>query len=340
MSFETCEWFNKEKEKISLNIPYFDVIKEDNDNIFFSNAVHYKSNTTNTPLKIKFNKLKITNYEDKLKKLNDKKNKILTNNKFKKESIRKSALTKVNKEITNYNKIIKSRTYQIYPNSKQRKILFSWMEECTKIYNYCVNLYNVNPNNINLDYTKMKLDVFNNYYGENDKPAPYDILTDEVRAFCSNIKSCLTNLKNNNIKHFTITNKNTTHCQSIIIPIKSINKKGIFTSLLKNMVGFKNINIDNINGDSRLIYDKINKKFYLKCPRYFDIKTVNNRKEIVALDPGEKIFMTYYSFNNCGMIGHDIKNNILKYESKIRKIQRSLTNKKIRNKKKLKKTTT
>jgi hypothetical protein len=204
------------------------------------------------------------------------------------------------------------------------------MHECERIYNFCVTLYNFDSSIINLDYTKSKIVIFNASYGETKKPAPYDILTDEVRSFCSNVKSCLTNLQNKNINYFKLTNKNTDKSQSILIPLKSINNRGIFTNLLGDINGFDKINIENINGDSRLIYDKITKKFFLKCPQYFNLKQVNDRKKIVALDPGEKIFMTYYSLNDSGMIGYNIKNKILKYESKIRKLQRLISVKSIK----------
>lgn len=336
MSFESCEWFNKEKIKISQNIPYFDVIKENFNTSFFNDIIHYKSDDFITPTNIKFNKLKTVDYDKKYDNLLNSKEKLLDNIKFNKESTKKGTITKINKKLDNYNKIIKARCFQIYPNSEQKQILFNWMNECTKLYNYCVKIYNEDSTQFNLNYTKMKLIIFNNLYGETIKPAPYDILTDEVRSFCSNIKSCLTNLKNNNINHFKITNKNVYQSQSILIPTKSINNKGIFTSLLKQMNGFDKININDIKGDCRLIYDHYFNKFYLKCPMYFDIKNIDKRNKIVALDPGEKIFMTYYSFNNCGMIGYDIKNKILLYESKIRKIQRIIANKKIKNRKRLK----
>ena len=45
--------------------------------------------------------------------------------------------------------------------------------------------------------------------------------------------------------------------------------------------------------------------------------------------------MSYYSFNDCGMIGFDIKNKILKYQIKIKKIQRVISKKKISNKSRL-----
>jgi putative transposase len=135
--------------------------------------------------------------------------------------------------------------------------------------------------------------------------------------------------------------------QSVLIPLKSINKNGIFTNTLSKINGIEKINTNLLKSDCRLIYDKFFNKFYLKCPLNFDIKTIDNKKEIVALDPGEKIFMTYHSFTETGMIGSDIKNKILKYEAKIRKLQRIInknksnknksnkTNMKIKNKKKL-----
>ena len=331
MSFESCKWFNKEKIKISEIIPYFNIDYKYEQNDFFNDIVHYKSNDNiNLSKKIIINKIKIKN--NKLDELINKKNELIENNNFKKESTKKTTLTKIHKKINNYNKVVKSRCYQIFPSEKQKNIIFNWMKECTKIYNYCVDNFNMNSKDFNLDYTKSKLIIFNNLYGNNNKPAPYDILTDEIRAFCSNIKSCLTNLHNNNINHFKIGYKNTQKSQSILIPSKSINKKGIFINLLKEMKGFDKINIEHIDSDSRLIYDKYFNKFYLKCPLYFDRTTINNRKEIVALDPGEKIFMTYYSFNNCGMIGYNIREKILQYESKIRKLQKIISTKKSNNK--------
>lgn len=188
---------------------------------------------------------------------------------------------------------------------------------------------------LNLDYTKSKLEIFNIIYGENEKDAPYDMLTDEVRSCCSNIKSCISNLKNGHINHFKLTNKNIKNGQSVLIPSKSINKKGIFTKLLGKMKGFNLIDTKKITCDSRLIYDRYFDKFYLKCPLYYNLTKIENRKDIVALDPGENIFMSYYSLNDCGTIGNDIKIKILKYHLKIKKIQSCLKKKINKHKQKL-----
>ena len=53
---------------------------------------------------------------------------------------------------------------------------------------------------------------------------------------------------------------------------------------------------------------------------------IQNREPIVALDPGEKIFMTLYGPNNIGFIGDNIRDIFLKIRDKIAYLQRVLKN--------------
>lgn len=102
------------------------------------------------------------------------------------------------------------------------------------------------------------------------------------------------------------------------------------------------INTDLIECDSRLIYDKKYKRFFLKCPMYYNKINVYKRKPIVALDPGEKIFMSYYSLNNCGHIGDNLREKLIFYQTKIKILQRNLKkninrkHNKLKNKRKVK----
>ena len=85
------------------------------------------------------------------------------------------------------------------------------------------------------------------------------------------------------------------------------------------------IDIDNLICDCKLSYDKITNNYYLYVPNYVDcIQGIKNRSNICAIDPGEKVPFTYYSTNDYGFIGDDIRKDILKYEAKIRKYQRLL----------------
>ena len=97
--------------------------------------------------------------------------------------------------------------FRVYFNKKQRHKINRYFYECKKVYDCCVRLYKKRPhlfNRINKNkYKFIKTIIFDELYGKtnvrvngkkkNIKPAPFDMLTDEVRAFCSNLKSCCTN---------------------------------------------------------------------------------------------------------------------------------------------------
>lgn len=334
---EKCKWFNDKESDISELLSYFPITINNYKSEFFNSINHSKSKTKKNKHFI-VNKEEI-NMEMYKEKLIEKKNNLLNRADIKEQTI-KEINTKYDRLIDNYNNVIRTVSFEIFPNYEQRQLLFLWMKECTKVYNESVDMYN--RDELNLNYKVSKLVVFNNIYGAAEKDAPYDMLTDEVRSCCSNIKSCLTNLKNNHINHFKIGYKNTQKSQSILIPKKSIYKDGIFKQLLGDIKGFEKINTDLIECDSRLIYDKKYKRFLLKCPMYYNKINVYNRKPIVALDPGEKIFMSYYSLNNCGHIGDNLREKLLFYQTKIKILQRNLKknknkqNNKIRNKRKVK----
>jgi transposase len=240
------------------------------------------------------------------------------------------------------NDTIKTFRHKLEINKEQKDIILKWMESCRKVYNHCVDLYN-NKKIKNFNYMKLKLQIFNDIYGKNKKDCPYDILTDEVRIFCSNIKSSITNVKNNNINHFEMKYRSFIKGQSILISKRSIKHNGVFVSKLGNIKNFDKIDINKVKCDCRLVYDKIFDNFYLYVPEHITaMKKQRKWGNVVALDPGEKIFMTFFSLKDYGKIGENIRNIILKIEMKIRKYQRILSrrvnnnNKKLKNKKAIK----
>ncbi len=285
-----------------------------------------------------FNDVEKINIKDELNKLteshNKSKTKVFNNNKLtekQKETKLKTLDTKFKRNTNNIDKITKSIKIYITPNDKQIKILNNWFEECEKVYNYCVDCYNnnlINKKEFN-QYKILKIKIFNQIYGNNEKGCPYDILTDEVRIFCSNLKSCNTNLKNGNINHYQMKYRDISKSHSIFIPKSSLDKTGFYLRYLGKMNGFEKIkiNIDNIN-DFRVIKDNINKKYYISLPYQSNIIVNDNKMNTVALDCGEKIFQAFYSPINYGHIGIDMRKEILQIEKKIRRFQRILNNKK------------
>ena len=297
----------------------------------------------------KFNK----NPLDEHKKINDSTEKrikkIKDNTKIsdsKKDIKIKEINTRTAKKINHINKVIKCDRYYLRMSTFQKNKIFDWMKECQRVYNKCVEIYTKNEHYFDVSYKSFKASFFDNLYGKRKKPAPYDMLTDELRAFCSNLKSCKTNLAEGNVSHFTIREKHQTETQSILIPSHNLGKHGFFTSFLGNIHKFEHIyNKYNkvFECDCRLQYIYETHQFILLVPNYTDIKKIKEREKIVALDPGAKIFQAYYGLNDFGTIGYDMAQYLSKKLRSIRHIQRHLSkgtnkkNEKLKNRRRLKK---
>jgi len=231
--------------------------------------------------------------------------------------------TKYERKQINADKVIRAKMIKIYPNSAQRATLKLWFAECSRVYNKCVDLYNENPSNFPLNFKKSKLIVFSALYpAEQDKGCPYDILTDEVKTFCANVKSCLSNLAGGHIEGFKMKPKNTSVNQCIGVPKTAVKKGSFYPSYLGRMSG---LDAETCECDSRVSYNHARDNYFMFLPQYREKTIIADRADFVALDPGERIFQTYYSPSEWGKIGEDSRGRILKYESKIRKFQRILS---------------
>ena len=238
-----------------------------------------------------------------------------------------SLRSKFNNKLCNLNNVMSTKKIPLNLNSYQKNIIQNWINESNKVYNYCVKKFNENKSTFNTDYMAQKIEIFNELYKKSNKGAPYDMLTDAVRSFCSNVKSARTNLKNKHITHFKITEKSMKKGYSLFVSKKAIQNKGIFSNTLGNIKNF-NINILSVTADARLFFDNGTNVYWLHLPSYKSVTVLNGRKKIAALDPGEKTFMTYFSESDYGTIGDNIRIPILEYEKKIRILQRSISNKK------------
>lgn len=293
-------------------------------------------------------KSKKVNYADKIKQLTELITKTNDENILKEQQTKlKSFTTKYTKQQDRKDKITKSYSIRIPFNDDQHKIVQSWINECIEVYNACIDYYYSEDcdKTIITNYMKLKLIVFDIFFTQKNKnkTAPYDMLTGVVNEFCSNVKSCMTKLKEKTITHFELKKKNRAEFESILIPRKSITDNGIFSGFLGSIQNYANIyttlinKIGSVECDSRLIYDSFTSFYYIKCPYYITPSECDwKRKEVVALDPGEKIFMSYYSLNGCGTIADNFRVKILHHEKNIRKYQRALANKKNKKKGKLK----
>jgi len=165
--------------------------------------------------------------------------------------------------------------------------------------------------------------IFNEYYKDDEKDAPYDTLTDVVREYCTNLKSCISNVRNGHQKSFEMKPKNKErNSRSMFISCASINKNGLFVRLLGKIKELKHYG-DKINHDCRLVHDRKLNEYYLKA--LIDIPTKyieKENKDVCGIDPGEKVFINYYGLKKRGEIGNDIRKEILNKRKAISYYQR------------------
>ena len=255
----------------------------------------------------------------------------------------------------------------------QIKIILSWIDECNDVFNFCVKDFNTNyddwfilPKKLRNDidynkcskekywyfnpakigYKKYKLEVFEELYECGEKGAPYSMLTNEVKSFCGNLKSCVSNLKENHISSYIMRKKNKNAKQrSIEVTKSSINEEGIFIRLLGKNNNLKDHLPKDKNElcDSRLMYNYKKKTFSLHLTKKFKIIKIDNREEFVSLDPGERIFLTYFFEKGYGFLGNDIYKILIPINRKIGIWQSILAKginkkgEKLKNKKKIRK---
>ncbi len=296
-------------------------------NIDFTNGIRYKELETEVP---DTNKIKLIH----LKKLEC----IESNDKIDvtmKETRKKTENTKYKRIMDNINNVKRSRKVRIPITKCQRSIIFEWFKMCDYTYNKCVLLFN------NGEFEGLsKAEFFGKIFTSKDKGCPYDMLTDEFKKFNSNLKSAKSNLMNGHTKSFMMTNKKQCKGRTVFIAKPGITKNGIYPTILGKIEGFsKIVDIKSISSDCMLTYDKLSRNFYLHIPQYYEIKHISGRDKVVAVDPGEKIFMSFYSPTKSGKIGEDVRINVLRYQSDIKKLQKINQNdknkegRKIRNKK-------
>lgn len=170
------------------------------------------------------------------------------------------------------------------------------------------------------------------------KPAPDDSLKAEIAEFCTNLINAKTKALEENTT-FELNYKDINKIQTITVSNRAIGNKGIFSQELGKLDcnNYKKIlKKYEIKKECKLQYDVFFNKYYLLVVFESEKIEIPNRKEIVALDPGEKIFQTFYSNELIGNLGDNMRIKILKWQRKIKKYQSALDKRENKNKKKLK----
>lgn len=244
------------------------------------------------------------------------------------------------------NNILRAKQIKLNLNNIQENTIKIWIECARIIYNITVKYFRKNKlcslASVRKEIYKLIPNIVKNHN------TPKHIIDNAISDVIKAHKTSIALIKAGQIKSYQIKYKKITkNKQTIVIEKQDFSKvKNSFYIKSLNEIDSSN-SFNNIKYDTRLSYDKLKNKFTLYVPENKKIKIVNNRKNICAIDPGNKTFLTCYSpENKCLKIfNRDKTNKITKLikrkiiltklcdEYKLKKYKRALlkNNKKIMN---------
>lgn len=185
---------------------------------------------------------------------------------------------------------------KIYPTSIQKIILNDWISTSRFVYNQTVEYLQVKDNKPY--WMSIKTGILNSL-AEWSKKTPFQIKSIAIKDACTASKNNIIKYKKTNkIQKLRFRSKKNP-VQSIYVPKSAINEKGIYYTILGELKYSEKLP-ENIL-DSRLI--KENGNYYINISYKKTITNTNdNQGRVVALDPGIRSFITFFSENSCGKI--------------------------------------
>jgi putative transposase len=221
---------------------------------------------------------------------------------------------------------IKTMKFPIYPNDKQKIFLDKYFLAVIKMYNitnkYISNFYNKNK------YIETFITIRKKLYNEaqifvKDTKINKHILDYSVKHCVEMYKSAISNLKNKNIKTFTIKDLNIDRNRyNLVLEPANFSSKisGFCVKELGEMKSQRSL-INLFTSNSILQYNKNSKKYYIISPFSYDFEYTSNREQYCGIDMGIRTFATVYSNNKTTEIGTILTSKIDLYNKRMDKIK-------------------
>jgi len=254
--------------------------------------------------------------------------------------------------------MVKCEKIKMYPTELQRTLLLNWMYAYNRMYNETLKLFKKNRFNktsMTLDWKRIRTDYLKDIKKEILNKSKINIKTNNkkkintsvnghildfaIQDACAKYKSCLTNLRNGNIKYFRLRYLKQSKDTMVIKIEKAFinNKKNTFCStVFQEAFNFQdNFQLKDIKCDFTIHYNRKTDEFQLLNPIKIKQEKPHNIRESASLDPGIRTFISIFSNSKCVKIGDNLIDRVLKYTKKIDKLNSEKCNKKPKIKKKL-----
>ncbi|NEO64037.1 MAG: IS200/IS605 family element transposase accessory protein TnpB [Moorea sp. SIO4G2] len=191
----------------------------------------------------------------------------------------------------------KSKKIRLFLNAEQRVIIRQWFGVSRYVFNKTVKI--LENSEVKANWKAIKTGILNDL-PEWCKAVPYQIKSIAIKDACTAVREAKKKYQKTGQINRVRFRYRKNPVQSCYIPKSAVSAKGIYHTKLGELTFTENLP-DNI-GDCRLT--STNGDYYLTVPhKTTQIKT-ENQGRVVALDPGVRTFLTFFSENSVGKIGH------------------------------------
>ena len=188
--------------------------------------------------------------------------------------------------------VTKARRIRIYPSQQQKRLFRQWFGVGRKVYNTCINHFDKKDIEFN-GWMRMSKAVLSEITETYMKSVPYQIKSKAVKdSYTSWSTNCKKTKKSG--KPFKLRYKSRKNpVQSCYIPKSAVSESGIYHTISGKLKFSERKFLKNDICDCRLIND--HGRWYLSVPQKIATMPTENQGGIVALDPGIRNFLTYFS---------------------------------------------
>jgi putative transposase len=195
------------------------------------------------------------------------------------------------------NTVIKSKKIRIYLKAEQRTLINKWLGSSRYLFNKTVEI--LKDGTVKANWKAIKTGILHDL-PDWCKAIPDQIKSIAIKDACAAVGAAKKEYKKtghiNRVKF--ISRKNP--IQSCYIPKSAVSDKGIYYTKLGELTFSEPLPQKICDG--RLV--RTNGNYYLVVPDQATIQKTENQGRVVALDPGVRTFLTFFSESSVGKIGH------------------------------------
>ncbi|NEO23328.1 MAG: transposase [Moorea sp. SIO4A1] len=195
------------------------------------------------------------------------------------------------------NTVRKSKKIRLFLSSEQRSLVRQWFGVSRYVFNKTVKILSDGETKAN--WKAIKTGILNDL-PEWCKAVPYQIKSIAIKDACTAVREAKKKYKKTSQINRVRFRSRKNPVQSCYIPKSAVSSKGVYHTKLGE-IAFAETLPDNIC-DCRLT--STNGSCYLVVPHEATNTKAENQGRVVALDPGVRTFITFFSEKSVGKIGH------------------------------------